>query len=63
MVATCCVFFSCAQLCEPGYSLNLGVCSECHQGTYGRVTNFGAVVFAIAPTIAGVLLLLYFCKV
>jgi hypothetical protein len=51
------------QLCEPGYAMDLGECTECLTGTFGRVTTFGLVVFTVGPVLALVGLLLYFLKV
>ncbi len=53
----------CYQLCEPGYALDMGECTRCLTGTFGRVTTFGLIVFSVVPVVAVVALALYFLKV
>ena len=41
----------------------MGECSRCLNGTFGRVTTFGLIVFTVVPVVVLALLALYFLKV
>lgn len=43
--------------------MDMGECSACLNGTFGRVTTFGIIVFTVVPVVLLVLLALYYLKV
>ena len=51
------------QLCEAGYALDMGECSQCLAGAIGRVTTFGLIVISAISGVALVVLALHFLKV
>ncbi len=51
------------QLCEVGYALDMGECTQCLAGAIGRVTTFGLIVISAISGVALVVLALHFLKV